>query len=118
MDILTRDKVEKFFCSLCSLRVDLCLCEEYRDRGCWDCGPNCKINNRRKDKEALQEYSSAGNFIPRMRPGKMLEETEQLSSCCKEKMKRLLINKVISGIRDVEYIAHACSKCGTMYYLP
>ncbi|MFA6383478.1 MAG: hypothetical protein WCX17_03575 [Parcubacteria group bacterium] len=118
MYILTRDEVEKFFCPLCNVRVDLCSCEEYRDQGCWDCGPNCRVNNRRKDKKALQEYLSAGNSVPRTRPSKMLEETEQPSPCCKEKMKRLLMNKVISGIFDVEYIAHVCSKCGAMYHLP
>jgi hypothetical protein len=118
VNVLTRNEVEIFFCPICSLRIDLCPCRDYRDQECWDCGPDCKINNRRKDKKVLQEFLSAGNFVPPVLPGKILEETEQVSSCCGEKMKRLLLNKVASGILDVEYLAHACSKCGAMYHLP
>lgn len=42
---------EKFFCPSCKLHIALCKCPEYVDQGCWDCGPDCKIDQRRKLKE-------------------------------------------------------------------
>ena len=63
----------KFFCEECDSRVDLCSCEEFEDRGCWDCGPDCKINQRRKVVKELKVYMLVVHTIPETRFGKRFE---------------------------------------------
>ncbi len=118
MEVLARNDVERFFCKVCDARVDLCRCEKSHDYGCWDCGPDCEIDNRRKAKKALADHLAAGFSVPSVRPSKMLEETEQRSSCCGAKLKRMMKIRRVSGILDVYYAFHVCSGCGLMYYLP
>ena len=116
MSEIRRNEVEKFFCPVCHVRIDLCSCREYLDQGCWDCGPNCKINNRRKAKEELQKYLDQLNFVPKLRPERMIAESERLSSCCGVRLNRVMKNRVVSGILEVEHDFDFCSKCKPMYY--
>ena len=118
MKVMERKDIETFFCNLCDLRVDLCTCKEYRDQGCWDCGPNCQINKRRKAKEEVGKLLNELHFIPKMRPDKMIEETEQTSPCCGAKINMVMKSRRISGILEVAPEYCFCSQCNLMYHLP
>lgn len=63
----------KFFCEICDTRVDLCCCKEFEDRGCWDCGPTCKINQRRKVMRELRLIMA--RTVPETRSGECLKTT-------------------------------------------
>lgn len=119
MEVLTlgEEKIEEqFFCQDCDLRVDLCTCDRFIDRGCWDCGPGCVVNQRRKAKKALEEAFAGGIIVPKSRPGEIFEETKSESRCCKVRLKKLMRKtRTPSGLIDV-YIAHICPNCNLMYY--
>ena len=63
----------KFFCEICDTRVDLCRCKEFEDLGCWDCGPNCKIDQRRKVMRGLKLMV---RDVPETRFGKCLKTVQ------------------------------------------
>lgn len=58
----------KFYCVKCDLRIDICRCQEFRDQGCWDCGPGCQMALRRETLKSIQSASVEGVEIPRNRP--------------------------------------------------
>ena len=61
-----------FYCIECDMRIDICSCEAFRDRGCWDCGPSCQVNHRREALQALQEALAEETEVPMSRPSHLI----------------------------------------------
>ncbi len=113
-------KVKEFYCPECKKRVDLCKCEKYEDGGCWDCGSDCVVNNRREAIKDLKEAIARGMTLPVEFLGldHLFADTEVESFCCGFPLKKFFVKIIVSPRLFDENVLYICSFCGIAYNQP
>jgi hypothetical protein len=110
-------KVGEFYCPDCNKRADLCKCDKYKDRGCWDCDQNCKVDNRRKLKKSLEEFLATGKTLPKELLGldHLFQNTKTTSPCCEFPLRKILLKVVVSDKIVDEQLFFVCPLCQKAY---